>query len=845
MYNLDEVVKTYYNSVNTHSILNGDIQYGQFPERDFLMLSKNHFHQYSDTENDQLYQYIKDSIEKEGHPFSGMQNRSGLNVFAALEELSEQLLTMENNHPLCIYRKLLRFRKVTQYVEEDLLVCAFLAMRYKRYRMDCKDFAWNTTIRHNNDQLYAVMKKKISENHFHLYGSAPIFHLIWIELMNHVMPGDSLVKLSEKLERNQRVTRQHYSIHYREDRFISRILKAALIRVCLVRYCIGCELEMQRLSWINEVLLGEVGAEAYGYEIQGLIDITKSYGLVDNNREELDYALYDVQHVASMKAEHFWVGGERWLMYEMLKRELTDGSIPELYCQWFYAYLVIKQSIRCELVQVNEEMVGFENFSIYSGRKKGVYSNVDKMIESAVYGSMESGNIRSLEIRVTPKDSAEANAELIASVDAVIQRRREGKIPRAAYYFVFHFTKCPDEELPEKGCFSGCYCRHYEKRCSLDKQANAIYHFRENCRGLASNVLGIDACSMEIGCRPEVFAVAFRFLSEHVVPDIWGIEPVGQLKMTYHVGEDFLDVVDGLRAVDEAVRFLNLQCGDRIGHGTVLGIDVKSWYMFKNNTILISQQDYLDNVVWLYHKLVEYKIEGMEQLCNKLLEQFDTYYSLIYGSESHSRGNIYAYYEAWKLRGDAPYLYMSGKYQKNEGYGEEWLVNRKYPKDFSARDREDVCCLYYRYHYDWKVREQGSHSIEVYLLPIYVEGVAAVQKAMQKEIAAWGIGIEANPSSNLAISTIQGYDEHPIVQMYNKDLTWDVEKLSACPQINVSINTDDKGIFHTSLENEYALMACALEQVKDNKGNNVYNRQMIYQWLDNIREMGNIQSFKR
>ena len=29
-----------------------------------------------------------------------------------------------------------------------------------------------------------------------------------------------------------------------------------------------------------------------------------------------------------------------------------------------------------------------------------------------------------------------------------------------------------------------------------------------------------------------------------------------KLKMTYHAGEDFLDLTDGLRAIDEVIRFL-------------------------------------------------------------------------------------------------------------------------------------------------------------------------------------------------------------------------------------------------------------------------------------------------
>ena len=284
-------------------------------------------------------------------------------------------------------------------------------------------------------------------------------------------------------------------------------------------------------------------------------------------------------------------------------------------------------------------------------------------------------------------------------------------------------------------------------------------------------------------------------------------------------------------------------------NNTELGIDAKRWYEFKQNTIVLTKQDYLDNVVWLYHKLVEYKIEGQEILLERLLQDFECYFSEIYlhmetGERNIGYFNIYTYYEAWKLRGDEPELYAGRYYDKSGVYtGKEWLVNRKFPEKFSNREREDIGYLYYLYHYDWDVKNNGAKSVQIYISPVYVDGVVAVQKAMCKEFASRGIGVEANPSSNLTISTMQDYAEHPIVRLYNKDMTWNIEKLQECPQVNISINTDDKGIFHTSLENEYALMACAMEKVKDEKGAPIYDRQMIYHWIDNIREMGNLQSF--
>lgn len=59
----------------------------------------------------------------------------------------------------------------------------------------------------------------------------------------------------------------------------------------------------------------------------------------------------------------------------------------------------------------------------------------------------------------------------------------------------------------------------------------------------------------------------------------------------------------------------------------------------------------------------------------------------------------------------------------------------------------------------------------------------------------------------------------------------------------LSINTDDRGIFHTSLENEYAFLAASLENLTDENGEKRYLPQQIYDWLDHIRKMGNQQVF--
>ena len=74
------------------------------------------------------------------------------------------------------------------------------------------------------------------------------------------------------------------------------------------------------------------------------------------------------------------------------------------------------------------------------------------------------------------------------------------------------------------------------------------------------------------------------------------------------------------------------------------------------------------------------------------------------------------------------------------------------------------------------------------------EVVSALQQQLQRKIANAGIAIECNPSSNLKIGPFDSYTQHPIFAFRRNDL-------------KASINTDDKGIFSTSLYNEYSLIA--------------------------------------
>ncbi len=521
---------------------------------------------------------------------------------------------------------------------------------------------------------------------------------------------------------------------------------------------------------------------------------------------------------------------ERWFLYQMFLKLYGGDMEYQMLGNMFYAYLVIKGRIRAELVQVNNK-TGFDNFLKYQNRKEYFidntrYETVYSYIALADTWHYQKDMLVGLEARICPKDTAEANQKTVANILMALSRIEEGKNKT---YLVFHFVKEPDLELTS----GKQQCRHYKKRIEIRQKAIAIEEFRRNYPKEASVVYGIDACSPEIGCRPEVFAQAFTYLrGMQMSANVHG-KGVPRLGISYHVGEDFLDIVDGLRAIDEAIHFLQMDSGDRLGHALALGVSPVEWYQFKGRRVLLTKQDHLDNIVWIYMKIRKYNIHHSESMLQELQREYVHCFQEIYGTNIDCDINVY--YDAWKLRGDNPEMYMEERFEEAYTEWDYFAKNDCYRENKKIRRQELCRQLYLIYHYDEEVKKRGAEVVECKVSRELMEVTEQIQRCLQKEIAGMGISVESNPSSNYMIGTFNRYDQHPIKNFYNKGLTADYKELMDNPQIDVTINTDDQAVFATSLENEYAYIALAMEKLRDEKGKNVYCRSMIYEWLNNIR----------
>lgn len=832
---------------------------------------ENGFHSFSNYSVDEI-QNVFTKLETDW--FLVNQKKS---IFNILTHFNSKVLVEENLEPFVEYQHLLKWRDLSYYVGEDLLTCSHFAHTDNISQRKRDFFSWRPTAFSNNKHLRNLLKKGLAENHFHLKGSGPVFDLSWINLMNNVNHFEKEFLLLEK--DLSLLTKISNSSESSKKSLKILVYKAAYIRLKLFNQINGLsdfKLEIDLSKDSNSIDSNDL--------IVKLNELNQEIGLNKKdcghrfkhfkNTEVIDYAIPKNIHIQNLKRS-FVFYGERKLLYDCFKKVFNQDAEFKKSHNLFHSYLLIKAQFRAELIQINDK-VGFGNFSKYQDRKElflpdnSIYNTA--FVNLAVNDTLNHINIDSFEVRVAPKNEYIKLSKSIESYNSILKRdtiqsKKEytpdliglefNQMPK--HFYTIHYIK-KEDKLHSKNISSYVTCRHSKLRKEIKNQSIAISDLREKNIQYSKYIRGIDAASSEFAASPEVFAQGFRYLKNHklkgTLNHLKEVMSEHKIYATYHVGEDFYDIVDGLRAIDECIVFLNLTQGDRIGHALALGVDVKEYYQFKQHKLMLPKQVVLDNIVWLLAKIRKYGISICRNEVNRLEKLYENLFSELY-KDNFDKESIFKnkyfhqtiYFDAWKLRGDDPYLYLDeldkDVYSKiNLTYWERCRINDEYPKSKNTRNNIDVKFLNQQYHFNPKIKDHGKLIKQFEVTHDYMLLVEAVQEKMMHDVKLKNIAIECNPTSNYLIGTFKRYAKHPISKFFNLGLVTSPELINDCPQLSVSINTDDQGIFSTSLENEYALMAIAMEKEKDELGNRKYNSTMIYEWLDKIRQMGLEQSFK-
>ena len=801
-------------------------------------------------------------------------------VFSLLVLYADEVLHYDGRNLTCKLEQILNWRSIYLRLGQDLFTTAWLAWQN---RSDAQDkmadhkFTWRAVLKTDDKKLNKMLEKGLAENHYHLHGSTQSFSLSWACLMNHPAVIHKFLCDESMFKTNL----SYYASSGIDDNVMnweSRILYAAMIRALLFERCLGL-LKKDGGEGQTDDVLGVFSAfDAFptSAEITNHTEMLrqvygKRYEQMDGKKVCLDYANCARFYRIDEKENNRLLAGERCFLYQCFRKQFR-GEFSKAESGLLYLYLLIKSSFRGELIQINNRY-GFQNFAKYQDRKNVIYEKYGEYwtesLRLSVCSGIEENHLISLEARIMSGNSASQIDNRVKDLDRRIEfsaqeeekdrikMKEERDIQNPRWFYVIHFPKSPFKKSEYENNELAMHPRNWKKRKNAKKQAKALNRYIGACNAKNQRIWGVDACSLEIGCRPETFATEFRYLraiSQKSREQKWYYldDFHKEIGITYHVGEDFLDIADGLRAVDETLQFLCFTKGDRIGHGLVLGIAPEEYYQTKKYNVFLHKQDYLDNLVWILYRSLELGIAIAENyrviMTKKALELLGEIFSESL-NDSYSGGILDLYYKSWKLRGDHPDLYVSGKFESKITLKEEEYDNfkiagglKKYKAGADELDiyRKDgqIARMYYLYHFDNAVKTAGLEIEGIKIEKWYVDIMEDMQKAMRMEIFKKGISIECNPSSNVLIGTFRVYRKHPVL-VFNQ---YHLEESNTGINIQVSVNTDDIGVFDTSLENEYAMMLQAICRYRHEMGN--YNDEAVYEYLDYLRISGINMSFR-
>jgi len=360
--------------------------------------------------------------------------------------------------------------------------------------------------------------------------------------------------------------------------------------------------------------------------------------------------------------------------------------------------------------------------------------------------------LRRLEMRVTLPDGQQLlhtlRAWLMGIADHIRADLRQQTFHHSQVGLVIHFIKSSNPQCQAK---------------AVD-QAQRLARLLTSYPGLRPYIVGIDAAGNERLAAPRQFAQAFHIMwnTQKDLRPRPG-EPHLCLGGTFHVGEDADDMLTALRHIDETVRLLLPQPqGGRLGHALLLGQSPQAFYQRRREVEVMLGTHLLD-LVWAQGKLTDHSKPEHVQWLRARTEK------LIDGSLLGP--DLETCYRAMLECADAlvKRRRAGGKTPDDPVWSEAELLEKIKFKDDPAKPLS--------WHPDLS----------------WLDMVAQIQKLLREELVKLPIAIEANPSSNLIIG---GYSRY-------QDLPYRVLVEAGLP---LSINTDDPGLFVSSLPYEFSAL---------------------------------------
>ena len=711
--------------------------------------------------------------EKWSAEYAGYEETAWPLLFVASQ--AGRLLVKEAKMPRVRKEQLLRWRMISLPVSEDLLSLSWLALAEKDVITGRKDFVWEDTLPITAAEWNALSKgKSLSDLHSHLGASSEAFNIRWIYWMNN-----RTFKPDKKSRLKLEIGMEWAAI-------------AAVIRYYLFEVCNGIGVTQAQREGILDSFKEEVYWQLLvdsGYE---KIGPAKYNSLKPNigRVEHWDYAITDeLGGDESKKFSPYMLHvGERFIMYEFLRLLYRGEKRAKEMADIFYLYLLIKCSYRKLFLQTNEQ-VGLSNYQEYEGENE---QGIDNMGEARKRYALQTAIGEKGQHYVESRISWQWDRKGVKSPVPTIH------IEKSLFGNKLGDRKKLLKRVRLVVSYSKSDFQHDDKNNGLKALTNT---YEEILQRMLKNkallyrdfsIVGVDFTGSDKKARPEVYAQLVRYARKH--------QKMILKQFTYHAGEDFYDLMDGIRTIHEVLRYLKWDEHCRIGHALALATNPGRYYELRGWNVIATRQILLDNLVWFVEMcdLIGYRIGKVQR--SEIERKIQSLYKEIGYSEGFDLGK---YTDSMKLRGDHPI--GAGRAEGMSLFAQTALDD---DTALEALRRDAVAsAMFYEYYTDKNIRKEGG-VLSFWKMPREVKGaVCRIQKHLLQEIAQKRIAIETCPTSNYKIGYFDKYIDLPLFTF--------VEML---PDNSISINTDDKGIIATSIENEYSLIAAAMEKSRKYKG---------------------------
>lgn len=513
-----------------------------------------------------------------------------------------------------------------------------------------------------------------------------------------------------------------------------------------------------------------------------------------------------------------------------------DGAFTTLFWQYqrvrvlTYSYLVEERGT-----------AGLEWFSRHYQRISGLREPYEDFLFEAAFATEGRGvALRSLEGRTSPPEEWSGVRDMARGVARNARRMHPPSgTARPEVGLVLHFIKEREFSVgkqkwhhadPAQPVYRCRFGRWFADRL---RRAEAIARALEVHPELLCILRGVDVANVELAVPSWAVAPLIRSTrrASHAAAAEcarrwpgWEVEP---LRATWHAGEDFARLAQGLRAIHEPIEAGAIWSADRLGHAVALGLRPGPWAEAAGE-VPQAAEDRLDDLLWEWDRYAAGDIPPQAGRLLAVEREIERLACRIYGVRYHG---IPTFARARRLR------LRPGILAEMEYLGPGWQRHRMLRLDAHADaganghpapelggDEEQARALFRTYLRDPGAYARGREIVHVETDAAELTFVEAVQCWLAGRLEALSITVETNPSSNLLIADFTDLQEHPAFRLEPLH-PGDPQALG----VAITINSDNPLTFATSLGDEFTYMYAGLRRAKVTGG-------AALGWLDRVRE---------